>query len=191
MKQLKYVIVLLSTLTFMSLSSPGPAFGQSVGDRVRVTLADDELIGSVVQVEDEGFVLYRPGRERHTIEFNDISILERRTKSGSHWKFGGAVGFAVGGTAGGFLGWGAKRIDNNLSDTFSREDETGWTVAGVFLGGVTVGLLGSGIGFLIKKHKWQAIPIPSVSGRLRISPMLDVASSASNRRAVLGARIRF
>ncbi len=194
MKHLQHVIILSSVVTLTVMSSPVSLLAQSVGDRVRVTTDDDKMTGTINSVNDNGFLLYRPGAGRLAMKFSDINLLERRIKSGSYWKSGGILGFAIGGTAGAFLGWFAANFDITISlyGSPSRDSEEGKSIiAGIFIVGVSCGLLGSGIGALIKRHKWETIPIPSMRGRLRISPMFDVASIGGNRRTILGARIRF
>ena len=62
---------------------------------------------------------------------------------------------------------------------------------GVAVWGGGLGVTGLAIGAMIKSEKWEIARIPSTSGRLRISPMFDVASLGGNRRALLGARVRF
>ena len=192
MKHLQHVIILSSVVTLTVMSSPVSLFGQSVGDRVRVTTDDDKMTGTINSVNDNGFLLYRPGAGRLAMKFSDINLLERRIKSGSYWKSGGILGFAIGGTAGAFLGWFAANIDFSLINSSPTDsEERNSIIAGIFIVGVSCGLLGSGIGALIKRHKWETIPIPPMRGRLRISPMFDVASIGGNRRTILGARIRF
>ena len=192
MKHLQHVIILSSVVTLTVMSSPVSLLAQSVGDRVRVTTDDDKMTGTINSVNDNGFLLYRPGAGRLAMKFSDINLLERRIKSGSYWKSGGILGFAIGGTAGAFLGWAAANIDFSLINSSPTDsEERNSIIAGIFIVGVSCGLLGSGIGALIKRHKWETIPIPPMRGRLRISPMFDVASIGGNRRTILGARIRF
>lgn len=190
MKHLQYFVVLASVVTLMVMSTPTSLFGQRVGEQVRVTMADDKVTGTIVQVNDQGFVLEPPDRNRLTIEYNDISTLERRIKSGSHWKFGGAVGIAAGGTAGAIFGWALGGF-NLFGDPPSDSEKRNTAIAGFFVVGLPCGLLGSGIGSLVRKHKWEAIPVPSIGGRLHIEPMIEMAFLGGNMRTITGLRVRF
>ena len=187
MRHRQRFILLMSVMALTAMSLPAPLFGQSVGERVRVTLEGDKMTGTVALMNQSGFVLNQLDGRYRSVMYSDIMRLERGLYIGDYRKRGAKIGFVIGAVPGALLGMAASG--------FMTTPSTGEVLVGLGLGtlifGAPSGLLGMGIGASMKKEKWETIPIPSMSGRLRISPMIDVASIGGNRRAVLGARIRF
>ena len=200
MKYLRQFLILMSVMALTSMSFPSPLFGQSFGERVRVTLEGDKMIGTIASMNQSGFDLNLSEGGSLSVMYSDIKRLERSlgTENYSNKErltgglAGGLAGVLVGGLVGGLVGL-ELYLDGLESYCCERSGEIiieGASKGAIFLG-APLGLYVMVRGALMKKEKWETIPTPSMSGRLRISPMIDVASIGGNRRAVIGARIRF
>lgn len=183
-------------LAGLALAEPLSAQGKSLilGDRLRVTLAEGvETIGTVTSLSQTGvtFSESEGGPSVH-VNYSDMSLLELSLETTNHWKRGAMYGFLIGALPGAALGGAAANLCG-LGPC--NEPSTGEALGAMGAGAVIVGapcmLLGMAIGATFEKETWETIPIPTMGGRLRISPMIDLASIGGGRRAVLGARIRF
>ena len=194
MKHRHPFIILMSVMVWTAIAFPAPLFGQSVGERVRVTPVASEPIIGILAAKNEGGIeiLSATSMSRIHIKFDQIRQIERSLGTRTYKKRGFLIGAIPGGIFGGLVGIGLAGWCPDLS---CSEPSVGKQLAAMVVGsiffGVPFGLAGLAIGSMVKGEKWKTIPTPSMSGRLRISPVIDVASIGGDRRAVLGARIRF
>lgn len=163
----------------MVLLTTNAVFGQLVGDRVRITVLDNEVIGTVAEKSGQAFKIQLNSGQLHSVEFTEIRKLERSLgKRGNAGK-----GFLIGGVSGVLIGViaisGAEEGDDFMSNVGFISDEVGSVLAVTALGvgGSLVGLLA---GSLTKTEKWKAVGIPSGRAKLNL-----------NRRIFLGARVQF
>ena len=181
-----------------------PAVWIGAGERVRVTVQgvdtsdlgvaglrrlaahrrDDQYVmtGSVVSVNESGFGLDPGDSKPISVRYKDLQRLERSLGRKNYSKEGLGLGLTPG------------LLVLLLAAALNEEgDEAG--AKEVLGGGLLIasagGLLGMVIGAAISWEEWEPLPIPSMGGALRIRPMIEAASSSDERRAVLGARIRF
>ena len=190
MKYLRQFLILMSVMALTSMSFPSPLFGQSVGERVRVTLEGDKMIGSIASMNQSGFDLNLSEGGSLSVMYSDIKRLERSLGTENYSKKERLTGGLAGGLVGLFLAAITPCVDLYSCERSGEIIIEGASKGAIFLG-APLGLIGMVSGALMKKEKWETIPTPSMSGRLRICPMIDVASIGGNRRAVVGARIRF
>ncbi len=195
MKHLQKFIVLMSVMA-LALSLPAPLFGQNLGERLRVTLENSTVIGTVAAKGQSSFELnLSDGRSQRVIHAN-IQKLERSLGTRNH----GKKGFVIGGGTGVIAGYiyGSLIYNTCQTLTFGTADEEcdeigveAMVLSSVVWGG-GLGLGGLLIGTLIRREEWMTISKPSASGRLRVSPMINVVSGQKeNPKVVLGARVTF
>ena len=168
-----------------------PQAGLSMGDRVRVTLGVDQMTGTVASMTQSGLVLDRSHGGPLSVMYGEVGRLERSLGIRTHQGRGAATGFLIGAPTGALIGlWGANFCLMSCPDP-STAEQLRAMAEGALLLGAPCGLLGMVIGALVKREEWEPVPIPSTTGRWRISPTMDVASIGGDRRAVLGVRVRF
>ncbi len=194
MKHGQQCLIFMSVWALAALSLPAPLFGQSVGERVRATGKGDKIIGTIQMMNQSSFVLKTSGGNTTSrlvrIRYSNIIRLERSKERGNYWKHGARTGFLIGALPGAFIGLFVANFC--LSGNCSPSPEaSGMAVAGTFLLGVPSAVLGMGIGALLKREKWEPIPIPSTIGRFQISPKISVTSIGGDRYPMLGASVRF
>ncbi len=156
----------------------------SGGDRVRVSVDGIRLIGRVTVVSQDGLELVQ-GDLRRSFAYRDIDRLERSIGMRSRWKAGLGLGLL-----GGFIAhptvkgaWGC--LQNEWRGQSCQEKKKGgltWIGMG--------GLLGLGVGALMKREAWERIgPWDDTAG---ISPIVAPHRGLDGRHALLlGARIEF
>lgn len=190
MKRPRSLILLACAIPVAAMGFPAAVFGQNVGERTRVTTDDGQFIGKITSEDETGIVL-KPFRGKpRVVVYSDIIRLERSVTIGNHWKRGAIIGLVPGAAAGALIGWWGANF-TLFGDPPSSDEERDAVLGAALLGGLSCGLIGSGVGALFKRTKWETIPIPTRSGRVRVSPLIDVVSINGSRRTVLGARIRF
>ena len=175
---------------WMNLVS-SPLAGQNVGDRVRVLVSGQSIVGEVTSMDGQGIQLLRDGRHQ-TFVPGDITRLERSDGVQSRWKKGLYYGATVGAGAGVLYG----RLVGETCDVLIGETkectEVGIKVA--IVAGLTWGAigggLGAGVGALIRRETWTAIPIGGTM--VDLSPVVTPRLGPNGQSALLlGARIRF
>jgi hypothetical protein len=162
---------------------------QNVGDRVRVALVTGpSFVGEVTRVDGMGFTIDMGAQMgSRQIASSDVETIERSVGTRNRVKTVGLIGAAAGGLAAVATG--------NLSGTVAgatvaEADEEGSPVRGVLMvvGG---GLVGAGIGALIKADVWEEVPL---GGQVSLRPVLDAAFGRHGATApvlLLGTRLRF
>ncbi len=153
------------------LPSPSAAYGQEVGDRVRVTLGDSLIVGRVSQLGEVGFEVGLQGGGSYSVMRADIVWLERSV-TGSHAK-GAAIG---GGAVLGVLGLSAG-VDGGVLRA----------MASATLGVVIGGGIGAAVGSAFKWTRWEAIPIAGVGA----IPAIGLAGGGGRVGLELGGKLRF
>ena len=192
MKYRQLFIILMSVMAWTAMSFPTALFGQSVGDRVRVVVEGDKMLGTVESMSQSSFDLKLAGDgSLRSVMYRDVERLERSAGTLTYKKRGFLIGAIPGGVLGGLVGWGASSFCPGLCETPSVGEQLTGMAVGSILFGVPTGLAGLVIGALVKGEKWDTIPTPSMSERLRISPVIKVASIGADRRVGLSTRIRF
>ena len=154
------------------------------GDRVRVSVDGIRLIGRVTVVNHDGFELVQ-GDMRRSFAYRDIDRLERSIGMRSRWLAGLGLGLL-----GGFIAyptvkgaWGC--LENDWKGQSCQEKEKG-----MFTWVGTGGLLGLGVGALMKRESWERIGL--WDDMVSISPIVAPHRGPEGRHGLLlGARIEF
>ncbi len=174
-----------------------PLWGQEIGSRVRVTTMNGLMIGTVENKGSDQFNLNLEGGISRTVAFREIQVLELSLGKRSNAKKGFMIGAGAGVLAGVLYGLAVSDNCSDIADAFGGNDlgckETGastMVLAAAIWGGV-LGLGGAGIGHRLKSESWEEVRVPTASRRFQVRPMVELASLNGNRRALLGARVRF
>lgn len=167
---------------------PVPLSAQSIGDRVRVTTSMMVAVGEVTTMDNQGFQVLERGALQ-SFSYADIARLERSAGRQSLWKkglmYGGGTGVGAGVLYGALV---SSTCDVLTLGAASNEcAETGAQVALVagLAWGAAGGLVGAGVGALIRREAWDDIPFAGT--RLSFSPI--VAPRPSTGGVSLGLSI--
>lgn len=193
MRPLQRFIVLVSTMALTVISFPVPLYGQNVGERLRVTLDDETMTGTVSATSQSGFDLRLWGGKSRSVVYSDIDLLERSLGTQTYKKRGFEIGFGAGALGGLFLSLFAVHSCKSLypggcGGIGAAETILGSTMLGTCLGGLT-GLV---IGAIVRSEEWETISTPFMCGASRIKPEINVAlDPQKNPRLIIDARILF
>ena len=191
MKHLQQFVILTSVMVLMVIASD-PLYGQSVGERLRVTLEDSTITGTLASVSQSHFDFVLSDGGSRSVMYSDVKLLERSLGTRTYKKRGFLIGAIPGALLGGVVGLGLVHLCPGLDcPDPSVGKQLGALVTGSIFMGAVSGLPGLVIGALVKREKWETMPTPSASEHLRISPVIEVASIGADRRVVVGTRIRF
>jgi len=161
---------IILAVTAFTLVGSAPALGQDVlwlkpGAKVRMTapaLGLNERIGRVQELTGDTLVAQvdamRQGRlqlEMLHVPMSSITKLDVTTGRRGHWLEGAGIGFLFG------VVTGAASGDDPSDQWFAYS-------AGekAMMGGLGFGLIGAGVGALIKSDKWSEVPLDQVRPRL-------------------------
>lgn len=162
-----------------------PLAGQRAGDRIRVSLAGDRLVGRVGETTETGFVLNIEGGSAREVTHREIELLERSLGRRTYKK----LGFLIGAGAGVGIGTALGLIVSDLCDEGDADCGAGLGAAVGILGslyyGGGLGLIGLGIGHLIKGENWE--PIDGMRMGLGIRPQ----QPGTLPRLLIGSHISF
>lgn len=155
-------------------ASPGGGVAQDVGDRVRVVLVGETLIGRVSGVQDNGFHVTLPNGVSRSILRTEVRWLERDLATGTNaipWGKKGFVRGALGGAALGFLlglAVGPECLDSECNFAVSEHVRAGaqYGLGYAGIGGVLGGATGLILGARTQRDEWQVIPLSDGSGVL-------------------------
>lgn len=172
-------------------------FGQDVGDRLRVTIDEGALIGTVTAMGPGSLDLDLEKDGLRTVAFRDIRKMERSVDVRTYKGRGFLVGFVPGFVIGGLLGAEAAEVSCligtlGLASCDRTEDKLGPAIVMGTIVGAGVGLGGMAIGGAIKRDVWTTVPAPSMSGFLRLVPLIGVSLGRErNPTVVVGLRATF
>ena len=171
------------------LLSPWPVEAQEVGDRVRVVLAGDTLIGQVTGMRRDGFELEMTHGDSRLVMRAEIRGLERAEVVGNYAEAYAGKGILGGGLAGvgvgGLLGvMGCLDSDSGCAGLFFFPTALG-------LAGAIVGAgVGAAVGAAIPREGWEAIPLGDAA--TKFLPQLGFwASQEGGVGLVLAGELRF
>ena len=170
----------------LALVAPTPGFGpvmataQNVGDRVRITIGEDRVVGTVVTIGQDSIGLLSSPTRFRAVAWESVDLLERRT--GSRWLLGAAIGGGVLAVAGAIA-------------VATKEPCTGFCIevvppAAAFATlGIVGGLSGAVIGRLFSR--WETAATDR-AGAMILSPTVDLRLG---RQAIpglsIGGHLRF
>ena len=168
-----------------AMFTPVATLGQEMGERVRVTLAGDTtVVGSITAIRSGELELAREGGGRQIVFQNGVERLERSVER-RQWKTGSLIGAGVGAGLG--VAFWIRGEEGCLDIGGGCVGLAGvWNVPPT---AVAWGLLGMGIGALVKRDGWEPIQgwgpgggSPGLSADVRVGP---------RGRTWLGGRVRF
>lgn len=167
------------------LQVPTAAVGQFVGERVRVTLVSDLMVGTVAAIgQDEVELILGDGREL-AVARDDIRRVERSIVR-RQWKKGLVIGAAPGVV---MTVVGLCCLDDSSSDFSLLSDQEAGVIGGIVLTGLG-GLVGSGIGALIRREGWEAIPGWDMGGAQPDLLLALQPGQEGRRHLLMGLRLR-
>jgi len=174
-------------LASLALTSQ-PLSAQSIGDRIRVTTPGFNAIGEVTMVDDQGFQM-RDGGTLHSFSYREIARLELSAGRQSQWKtgllYGGGAGVGAGLLYGALVSSTCDAL--TLGGATGECAETGAQVALVagVVWGAAGGLLGTGVGALVRRELWTDVPF----ARADLSFRPIVGPGPATNSMLLGVRI--
>ena len=191
MRPLQRFTILVSAIALTVMSFPAPLYGQRVGERLRVTLDDETMTGTVSATSQSGFDLRLWGGKSHSVVHSEIDLLERSLGTQTYKKRGFTIGFGAGVLGGIFLI--LPPVDRNCTPHIGCDKITAAeAILGSTVLGTCLGLTGLVIGTIVRSEEWETIPTQFMSGASRIKPAINVAlDPRKNHRPILGARILF
>ncbi|WP_420634947.1 hypothetical protein [Candidatus Palauibacter sp.] len=181
-------------LTFGFMAGAEPLVAQDVGDRVRVTTGGGMAVGRIVAVSGDGFDLALSGGGSGSFTRADIVRLERSLGTSSAWKrgllYGAAGGALVGFTIARTLIYATCEVVTLGTATEECSEEGfGVALANGAIWGVLGGVLGMGVGALIRgPERWEDAAFGGMDAAF--SPIFDLRLDRGRPAAVLGARLR-
>ena len=158
------------------------------------------LIGNVTSVDQatNSFSLAITGGGLRTVEVASIVDMYQSLGIQDKKKKGFFIGLASGTALGVLVGMALAEECQEVDDIFGDLIETdcgGYGVRAALIGTVIYGggfgLIGLGMGHFMRSEKWEQIPIPGVSSRVRISPFIRTVQLRGDKRTMLGAHIHF
>lgn len=183
--------------------SPLMAAAQDVGDRVRVLLSDETLIGRVSEILPDGFQLNTANGLSRSVLRAEIRWLERDVATGTNAIPWGKKGFtrgALGGAAVGVLlglavGPNCRDNECNFSIPEHIRAGVGYGLGYAGIGGLLGGAAGLTLGAMNARDEWQVIP---AEGTGAFDPVIGLWKSPGLRKSsgrgvgmVVGVRLRF
>ena len=178
------VAVLLVSQALTSL----PLAAQSIGDRIRVTAPGVIVVGEVTLVDGQGFQM-REGGILQSFSYREIARLERSAGRQSQWKkgllYGGGAGVGVGLAYGALVSGTCDAL--TLGGATEECAEVGAEVALVagLAWGAAGGLLGTGVGALVRRELWTDVPF----ARADVSFRPIIRRGPATNSMLLGVRI--
>lgn len=177
---------------------PSTATAQQLGDRVRVFLGDETLIGLVSSLGDDDFQIDIEDGDSRSVARAEVLWLERDVGTGSSaipWAKKGVMTGGLGGASVGFLlglAVGPVCRDSECNHTIPEHIRAGFAYAalytgiGAFIGGATGLILGASTPY----DDWQVIPDEDAATRFR--PSFGVWTNPEGRLGLaFGGRLRF
>ena len=163
---------LAAGMIVLAIYPPEPSAAQDVGDRVRVVLVGETLIGRVSGVLGDDFQVTLPNGVSRSIRRADVRWLERDLATGTNaipWAKKGLVRGALGGAAIGFLlglAVGPECLDSECNFAVSEHVRAGaqYGLGYAGIGGVIGGATGLILGSRTQRDEWQVIPLPDGAG---------------------------
>lgn len=162
---------------------PNTVPGQNIGDRVRVTVAEGRVTGTISRINERKLIIATQKNTSSSIAIDEIKRLERslgkRRNGGKGLIIGGVLG-----TVGGIL----------LGTVVSLDEDDVIFFSGIFDGvhaGMVWGIIGSAsglvIGSLTKTEKWERVQIQFRNRRTLIGDhylmlTLHLTCGVSNRQ---------
>ena len=165
-----------------------PLSAQSIGDRIRVTTPGLTAVGEVTVVDDQGFQMLHRGTLQ-SFSYRAIARLERSAGRQSQWKtgllYGGGAGVGAGLLYGALVSGACDTL--TLGGATQECAEVGAEVAllAALTWGAGGGLLGAGVGALVRRESWADIPF----ARTDLSFRPIVRPGLATNRMLLGVRI--
>lgn len=174
----------LSVVIVVSSSS----MAQSVGDRVRITVSsDDRIDGVLLAKQPNRFDLRLQDGDRVSVSHEEMTLLERHEGKRAFKKLGLFVGAGVGVA----LGMVLVNWESDQGGIICLTCETEGKIVALAAPGLVFGLVGTGLGAIIKIDRWREMPKP-MTGNLRLSPTLNVRYARhSSYNVQLGLSARF
>ena len=184
----------VAVVAIASLLTPTPNSAQSVGDRVRVTISNGVLVGTVTGASEGSFALDTGDERSISVARDGVLMLERSLGRRSEWKRGLVTGAAIGVGGGILVGYLVGGTCDILTVGSATEECTevgvGVAIRAGAVWGALGGLAGLGVGALIRREGWETIPHRGAGASF--SPVMDMRLGRGGRPGVvLGGRIRF
>lgn len=153
-------------------AAPRASVAQDVGDRVRVVLTGETLIGRVSGVQESGFRITLPNGVSRSILRTDVRWLERDLATGTNavpWAKKGLVRGSLGGAAIGFLlglAVGPECLDSECNFAVSEHVRAGaqFGLGYAAIGGVLGGAAGLILGSRSQRDEWEVIAVSGSAG---------------------------
>ena len=165
-----------------------PLSAQSIGDRIRVTTPGLTAVGEVTVADDQGFQMLEGGTLQ-SFSYREIARLERSAGRQSQWKagllYGGGAGVGAGLLYGALVSGTCDTL--TLGGATAECAEIGAEVAllAALTWGAAGGLLGMGVGALVRRELWTDIPF----ARTDLSFIPIVGPGPATNSMLLGVRI--
>lgn len=168
--------------------SPLAVSAQSPGERVRVTLASERIVGVVSESRPGELVVTGPRGGPWIVAHDEIQRLERSLGQRSQWRRGLLYG-ALSGVA--LAGVNAILVGDDEPGGFLNFSAADRFVLGSVLFGGVGGGIGTVVGAFLKREGWQAVEDWSPRG-MTPGLMLDFSTgSREGRTLVIGGQLRF
>ena len=188
MRRISYTVFVL----LLSVGYPSYTAAQSVGERLRVTMADARYDGYLSAHDSTSFSLIQRDGVLLRIPLGEIDLLERHMGSRSYR----LVGFLVGGGIGVAAGIALSQIaDNSCAQGMVSDDSCDgkpWIDGklAASIGGSSLAITGYMVGALIRRDVWQQTSLPIV-GSLQLYPMFEVHSADQSAWVGIGLAMSF
>ena len=188
MRRIPYTVFVL----LLSVGYPSYTTAQSVGERLRVTMADARYDGYLSAHDSTSFSLIQRDGDLLRIPHGEIDLLERHMGSRSYR----AVGFLVGGGIGVAAGVLLSQIADNSCNQGTVSDDScdgkpwidGKLAASI--GGSSLAITGYMVGALIRRDIWQQTTFIT-SGNLQLYPMYKIHFADQSACVGIGLAMSF
>lgn len=179
-------------MTAILAGTPLPGLAQFPGERVRIGVAAGTMTGVVVETHGDRLRMSLDGGGLRWVEKDEVMRSERSLGFRSNARNGLLIGAGVGAVLGVTWGMAAGRVcDVVYEDPGAECDRFGDALLATFAAAnsLALGLLGLGVGHLIRIEKWELLPDPF---SVAVSPLVDLRGGREGRVGTLvGGRLRF
>lgn len=187
---MKQFVSIISAVLVLTSS----AFGQNIGERVRITVLGSKVVGTVKKKDSQSLTIQMKKGTMRTVTLASIKKIEKSMGTRRYAWHGMGIGVATGVIAAVIAGKNVEEVCEITIGGFTESTPcevtgSGLTVVAAAVWGTGLGVVGLGIGALIKGEKWKEVT--RARAGLSMSPMIDVATRGGQRTTLLGVRLNF